>query len=403
MKETETKNDIRGPLEGIRVIAVENYIAGPVGSMWLADYGAEVIKVEPPWGDVYRSAEPIDIDDEGRNMSYSFLRVNRNKHSVVLDLKQPADRESFLNLVDTADVVWENLRAGVFEKLGLGWDVLRERNPRLIYASITGFGSGDFMPSPFQNRPAFDIVAQALSGVMSRVGEPGMPPMFLGIPIADELGGILAGYGVLLALQARHLTGEGQRVDISLYDSMIAINEQSIGHYSRFKELPPRGKSGTAGPYGAFRCRDGWFVTGAASNDIWQRFCQVLDAPELASDARLENGVDRAALQESILRPYIEKWASDLSAEEVTSRLNEGGVPAAPVQNVADLFDCPHVEARKMIVAVDDPVSGTLYLAGDPVKLQSFPEPTYRAAPQLGADQERYGPDMKGNQGTHDD
>jgi formyl-CoA transferase len=203
----------------------------------------------------------------------------------------------------------------------------------------------------------------------------------------------MCGYGVLLALQARHVSGEGQRVDVSMYDAMIALNEQSVGYFSHFGKLPPRGKSGTAGPYGTFACKDGQFVTGTASNAGYQRFCGVIGAPDLAADERMHGGVDRAKYQEAILRPRIEEWARDLDADEASARLNAAGVPAAPVQDVADLFQCAHVRARHMIVAVDDPVLGRLELAGDPIKLGSAPETPHRPAPQLGADQARYLPE----------
>ena len=385
------ENTDRLPLTGVRVLAIENYLAGPYGSLLLADFGAEVIKVEPPDGDGYRHATPNYENEHGR-MSYSFLRVNRNKHSVVLDLKSNDGREAFLRLVDEADVVWENLRPTAMEKLGLGWDVLHARNPRLIYATISGFGHGDVLPAgPHMQMPAFDIVAQAMSGMMTRVGEEGQPPLYLGAPIADQLSGIMAAFGVTLALRAVDQTGLGQRVDIAMYDVMVSLNEQSVGHYSHFGVIPKRGLSPTSAPYGAFRTKDGWAAIGIASDWIWVRFCNAINRPELVQQDGLQTGMQRSSNQERVLRPIIERWAADRTSKEVAALLNSAGVPAAPVQTVADLFDDPQVAAREMLLSVRDPVLGELTVASNPIKLGAHPWVAARTAPQLGADQEIVG------------
>lgn len=386
-KNSEDHGDAVGPLSGVRVLAIENFLAGPYGSMLLADFGAEVIKIEPPDGDGYRRATPNYSNDQGR-MSYSFLRVNRNKHSVILDLKTEGGRESFLRLVDEADVVWENLRPGAMDRLGLGWDVLHERNPRLVYATISGFGHGDVMAEgPYGAVPAFDIVAQALSGMMTRVGEEGQPPLYLGAPIADQLSGIMAAFGVTLALRAAGQSGEGQRVDVAMYDVMVSLNEQSVGHYSHFGTLPKRGLSPTSAPYGAFRTADGWVAIGIASDWIWARFCHAIDRPDLLMVGDLKTGMQRSLSQETVLRPLIENWAKELTSREVAEMLSAAGVPAAPVQEIADLFTDPQVEAREMLVDIEDPVVGTLRVAGNPIKLGRTPHLPHRTAPQLGADQ----------------
>jgi len=380
-------NGIGGPLEGVRVLAIENFLSGPYGSMLLADFGAEVIKVEPPEGDGYRRATPNYETAEGR-MSYSFLRVNRNKQSIVLDLKTPEGKDAFLRLVDEADVVWENLRPGAMDRLGLGWDALHERNPALIYATISGFGHGDVLPrGPYADLPAFDIVAQAMSGMMTRVGEEGQPPLYLGAPIADQLAGVMAAFGVVLALRTAEATGEGQHVDIAMYDVMVALNEQSIGHYSHFGVIPKRGLSPTSAPYGAFRAKDGWFAVGIASDWIWARFCTAIGRPELVTAEGLRTGMERSANQDAVLRPLIEAWASTRTASEAAFHLTDAGVPAAPVQDVADLFTDAHVAAREMLTTLDDPVVGKLTVAGNPVKLGAHPHVSARTAPQLGADQ----------------
>lgn len=377
-----------GSLSGVRVLAIENFLSGPYGSMMLADFGAEVVKVEPPEGDGYRRANPNYHTEAGR-MSYSFLRVNRNKRSVVLDLKTEEGLSDFLALVDEADVVWENLRPGAMQRLGLGWDELHARNPRLVYATISGFGHGDVLPpGPYTSLPAFDIVAQAMSGAMLRVGEEGDPPMYLGSPIADQLAGMMAAFGVVLALRGVDEVGGGQHVDIAMYDVMVALNEQLIGHVSHFGEVPRRGMSPTSAPYGAFRSRDGWVAIGIASDEIWAKFCLAIDRPDLAGAPELATGIKRAASQESILRPAIEQWASDRTSLEITVLLSSAGVPAGPVQDVAQLFDDPQVAVREMLIDVDDPVVGRLTVAGNPIKLGGSPHVPRRTAPQLGADQE---------------
>ncbi|HBS09516.1 MAG TPA: carnitine dehydratase [Microbacterium sp.] len=377
-----------GPLRGVRVLAIENFLSGPYGSMLLADFGAEVIKVEPPEGDGYRRATPNYETAEGR-MSYSFLRINRNKHSVVLDLKSAEGKEAFLRLVDEADVVWENLRPGAMDRLGLGWSQLRERNPRLVYASISGFGHGDVLPrGPYADLPAFDIVAQAMSGMMTRVGEAGQPPLYLGAPVADQLAGVMAAFGVVLALRGVDATGEGQHVDIAMYDVMVALNEQSVGHYAHFGVIPERGLSPTSAPYGAFRAKDGWFAVGIASDWIWARFCVAIERPDLVAAEGLRTGMERSSNQDLVLRPLIEEWASALTPVEAASVLTAAGVPAAPVQDVADLFSDPQVAAREMLATLHDPVVGELKVAGNPVKLGGHPHIPTRTAPQLGADQQ---------------
>jgi formyl-CoA transferase len=379
-----------GPLTGVRVLALEGFISGPYGSMLLADFGAEVIKVEPPRGDTYRSSAPVVENDRGR-MSYNFLRVNRNKHSVVLDLTLPEDRDAFLTMVETADVVWENLRTGALDRLDLGWETLRARNPRLVLASISGYGR-DVLQSPYAGRPAFDLVAQALSGLMTRVGEAGQPPLYLGVPVADQVAGVFAAFGVTLALREAERTGTGQRVDVSMLDSMVALNEQTIGYYGHFGQEPKRGSSPTSAPYAAYRAADGWFVIGIASDRIFRQFCAAIDHPDLADDPTLQTGILRANQEVDALRPAIEEWAATRTREEACRELNAAGVPAAPVQSTADLFTDPHVAAREMIVEIDDPVFGPLRVAGNPIKLSRHPHTPAEPAPQLGADQDSYAP-----------
>jgi formyl-CoA transferase len=272
----------------------------------------------------------------------------------------------------------------VLKKMGFGWEELHALNPRLIYATISGFGHTDVMPSPMAKEPAFDIIAQALSGIMWRPTKPGQPPTFLGIPLADEIAGIMASMGVLSALNMRHLTGEGTRVDISMYDSTVLLMESAITYWGHFKEEGGRGASSTAAPYDVFKANDGYFVLGVAGEPIWHRFCDAIGRKDLVERKDLASGRQRAAVLETVIRPLIEEWAADKTALEACDLFKAAGVPCAPVQNVQDLFTCPHVKARNMIVELDDPVIGTIATAGSPLKFSSVPEIENNPPPQLG-------------------
>ncbi|MCC6792282.1 MAG: CoA transferase [Thermomicrobiales bacterium] len=372
------------PLTGVRVLAVENFFAGPYGSMLLADYGAEVVKVESPQGDFFRSYPPIYANESGE-ISGRFLRMNRNKRSMVVGLRSDEGRELFLSLAERSDVVWENYRPGAMDRLGLGWAVLRARNPRLIYATVSGFGHQDVLPNPMSGRPGFDIVAQAMAGLAWQAGIEGDPPIYYGISLADQFAGTMAAFGVVLALQWRSLTGQGQHVDLAMYDCAVTLNELEIGHYGRFGETAGRGV-GTVGPFQFFRASDGWFSVGVSGDLIWKRFCEVIDRLDLYAREDLKDGAARARVQESLFRPLIEEWAADKIVDGICERLNAAGVPAGPVQTVPELFKCPQVKARKMLVELPDPAAGPTTLAGNPVKFSAVPESDVRAAPRLGAD-----------------
>lgn len=372
------------PLAGVRVLAVENFLAGPFASMWLADAGAEVVKVEAPdGGDFARSTSPVRAGDDGVAHGLSFLRSNRNKKSVTLDLKHPEGKRIFKELACEADVLIENLRPGVMDRLGIGWEVLQEVNPRLVYVAVSGFGHRDVLPSPYSDRPAFDILGQALSGLMYRPERQGDRPTYLGFSLADIESGIQAAYGTMLALFHRRTTGKGSKVDISLYDACLVLNEISIAMYSVFREPAKPGIHAVTAPFGTYRTSDGYIVIAVLGERIWERFCQAIGREDLLQDERFASGVSR---QRNIaaLDAHIEPWLCARTRAQAVDELLAQGIPASMVNDVADVFDCPHVAARNMLMTLDDPLWGRVQVAGNPIKMSGVPEAAAVHPPELG-------------------
>lgn len=379
-----TPNPVQRPLDGVRVLAIENFIAGPFASMWLADAGAEVVKIEEPGkGDHSRSTSPVRPDEEGTPQSLSFLRSNRNKRSVTLNLKTEEGKRVFRQLAEKTDIVLENLRPGVMDKLGLGYADLRELNPGLIYVAISGYGHGDVKPSPYTEYPAFDIVAQALSGLMYRPERSGDRPIYLGVSLGDIQAGIVAAQGALLALLQRGRTGKGQKVDVSLYDAALVINELPIAMYSVFKEKYPPGAHALTAPFGTYRTADGYIVIAVLGEHVWQRFCEAIGQPELAHDERFKDGLSRRNNQKA-MDAHIEPWLLARTRAEAVQALLDHGVPASVVNDVDDLFTCPHIAARDMLVQIDDPLWGSVQIPGNPIKMSGAPDIPLAHPPRLG-------------------
>lgn len=372
------------PLSGVRVLAVENFLAGPFATMWLGDAGAEIVKIEEPTaGDSGRSSSPVRVDAQGRSHGLLFLRTNRNKRSVTLDLKSDDGKRIFKALAAKADIVLENLRPGVMDGLGLGWSALREVNPRLIYVAVSGFGHRDVKPSPYTDYPAFDIVGQAMSGLMYRPEREGDRPTYLGFSAADVEVGILAAQGALLALLQRERTGKGQKVDVSMYDACLALNEISVAMYSVFRKKAPPGVHAVVAPFGVFKTSDGYVVIAVLGERVWQRFCAAIGKPELVADERFRDGTTRYA-NRTALAELIDPWLAARTRKEVVEHLVEHGVPASLVNDVEDLFECPHVAAREMLVTLDDPVWGEVQVAGNPIKMTGVPAIPLAHPPKLG-------------------
>lgn len=384
MTATATQIEDSLPLAGLRVLAVENFIAGPFCSMWLGDAGAEVVKVETPGvGDYSRATSPRKTDAKGIERGLSFLRSNRNKKSITLDLKNPEGKQLFLELAGKADVVVENLRPGVMDKLGLSWDVLHAANPRLVYVAISGFGHIDVLPSPFTDRPAFDVMGQALGGLMNRPERHGDKPVYLGFSLADIQGGILGAYGAMLALFQRGATGQGRKVDISLYDACVALNEISVTMYSVTGQRTKPGVHAVSAPFGCYKASDGYIVIAVLGEHIWKRFCEAIDRTDMLLAECFADGVSRQR-NLAALDANIHAWLATRTRAEAVKHLMAFDVPASNVNDIDDIFECPHIAARNMLVPLDDPAWGKVKVAGNPVKMSGLPEPRPTHPPDLG-------------------
>jgi crotonobetainyl-CoA:carnitine CoA-transferase CaiB-like acyl-CoA transferase len=378
MENTATQKEF-GPLNGLKVIDLSHIMAGPACSMLLADMGANVIKVEKiPGGDDARRMVPPTVAGE----SAAFLIMNRNKRGVALNLKSGAGRSVLARLLKDADVLIENYRRGTMEKMGFGYQALHELNPKLIYCSISGFGR----TGPYADRGGFDLVAQGMTGLMSITGEhAGGPPMKAGAPLTDITAGILACAGVLAALHSRASTGRGQMVDTSLFEAGITHTYWHSAICFATGHSP--GPMGTAhplnAPYQAFPASDGWITVGAANQENWMRLLEALGASELGDDPRFANNAERmrnlSTLTEA-LTPLFQRR----SVAEWLRRLEESGVPAGPVLDIAQMHADPQALAREMIVETTHPTAGTVKAIGLPIKFSETPGGVRKAAPELG-------------------
>jgi len=355
-------------LQGFRVLDLTRMLAGPYATMLLGDLGAEVIKIEPPEGDEIRRMGPPFVKGE----SAYFMAVNRNKKSLVLDLRHPRARDAFERLARNADVVIDNFRPGVLARLGLGPARLREVNPRLVVCSLTSFGE----EGPMAELPAFDLIVQAWSGALSFTGEPGGPPSRLGIPLGDLAGGAYCALGVLAALLRRSKTGEGARLELSLLDCLTAMSTYLAQYYFADGRVPgPQGtKHMSCVPYGAYKAADGWLVVGVFTERFWQGFCRAVGRPEWEQDPRwklnelrVKNRVELEAL--------ITKTLEGRPAGEWLERLKAERVPAAPVLTLDRTLGLEQLLMRGMIPSLTHPVAGEIKTLGDPI-LRGTPAPS---------------------------
>ena len=368
------------PLDGVRVVDLTQVMGGPFCTMQLGDLGADVIKVEPPTGDLSRSMGGVALRMAGSDNA-PFFALNRNKRSIVLDLTQPSNREIFRALARTADVVVESFRPGVTRRLGVDYDTLSADDPRLIYASISGFGQ----TGPYADRPGFDLIAQGMSGVMSVTGEPNGPPVKSGVPIADLAVGLIATNGVLAALIARGKTGRGQYIDTSLFESALALSVWESTEYWATSEAPHAMGSAHRlnAPYQAFRTSDGYITLAALTAIQWQRLCETLDRSMLIDDPRFASNAARMANRADLVRE-IEIALSPGTTHEWVDRMLAVGVPAGPIQDLAQVFADPHTQARRMIEEIDHPTAGRVRTLGFPLKMSDTPPSVRRAPPLLG-------------------
>jgi len=371
------------PLDGIRVVGLEQYMAGPYCTMLLADAGAEVIKIERPGsGDPRRSMPPF-AEKDGAKKAAGFMGYNRNKKSLALDMSKPEGREVLRGLAEKADVLVDNLRPGAMGRMGLGYEVLNEINPRLVYASISGFGRLPGKEGPYGDRPAFDIVAEAMSGVMHLVGFDDKPPSWTIYGMADVYSGMVTSYGIMQALFMRERTGAGQWVDSSMYDNMLGLNEAMIALYSVAQQSNRRGVPKNAYPRGAYQAKDGYIALNVPDNRIWSRLAETIGRPDLAEDERTKDGTARAA-NRTMIDPLIEAWLKDRTRTQAVDALNAAGVPTGPVNRAEDVFECPQVEARGLLMPVDDPDVGAYRFARTPPMLSENVELPAAPPPRLG-------------------
>ncbi len=368
-----------GPLDGMRVIELAHVMAGPICGLMLADMGADVIKVENiNGGDDTRRMVPPQIEGE----SAAFMMMNRNKRGIALDLKHPDGRAVFLKLIRNADVLIENYRHNTMEKLGLGYDTLCELNPGLIYCEISGFGR----TGPYRERGGFDLIAQGMSGIMSVTGEaPGRPPVKVGPPVSDITAGILGAMGVNAAYIHKLKTGQGQRVDTSLFEAGITHTywQSAICFATGITPEPMGSAHPLNAPYQSIETRDGWINLGAANPNNWLRVLQVIDAEPLAKDPRFIDNAARMANREALASLLAEHFRKKTTDEWMVV-LNDAGIPAGPVLTIAEMHRDPQALHREMITTVDHPVAGTIETLGTPVKFHTTPAAITRSAPLFG-------------------
>lgn len=368
-------------LSNITVLDLTRVLAGPYCTMMLADYGANVIKIEVPGkGDDTRAMGPKKND---YSMYYAY--VNRGKKGITLNLKEEEGKKIFIEMVKKADVVVENYRPGVMDKLGLGYDVLKEVNDQIIYAAVSGFGCY----GPKYKRPGYDIIAQATSGLMSITGEAGGQPLRVGNAMGDVLGGMNLTIGILMALNARTVTGRGQRVDVSLVDSVVSSLEVGWQRFFASGKQPELigNRYASAFPYDSFTASNGRFVIGCGNDKLFALLCtKVLGREDLLTDPRFDTNIHRCE-NYAALKPEIEKWSIEHTIAECVSLIDAAGVPVAPINMLADVVNDEHIAgAREMFIHMHHPVIGDMTVPGNPVKLLDTKPDISKCAPDLGQD-----------------
>lgn len=368
------------PLSRIRVLDVSQIMAGPYCCMLLGDMGADVIKVETPGvGDQTRRAMGFKLKGED---SGGFIALNRNKRSVEIDLKNPQGLEAFYELVRSADVLVENNRPGVAARLKIDYPTLQAINPRLVYASISGFGQ----TGPWALRPGLDLIAQASCGAMSVMGEPGGEPMKSSVPFADLGAALFAAYAILSAVIGRGETGQGQYIDASLFETALGLSIWETAEFWGTGRVPsPLGSANRmSAPYQAIRAADRHLVIGAANPKLWAALCAVIERPDLLADPRFTDNVERLKNRKALIALLEQEFARRPAAEWVDLLL-AAGVPAAPIQNYEEALECEQARARDMVMEGEHPIEGKVKMLGFPVKLRGTPQQIRRVAPLLGA------------------
>jgi len=372
-----------GPLSDLVVIDLTRVLAGPFCTMLLADLGARVIKVEnPQGGDDSRAYGPFINGKSGY-----FISQNRGKESIALDLKAEADRAILHRLLKGADVLVENFRPGTMERLGLGWNDLKERYPKLIYAATSGFGQ----TGPYAQRAAYDIIAQAMGGIMSVTGHEGSPPTRVGSSIGDLGAGLFTALGIMTAVHHRTRTGSGMMVDVAMLDSQVALLENSISRYFASGKPPkPLGaRHPSIAPFEPYETKDGWVVIACGNDELFRKLTRTLGEPQLADDAHFATNAQRSE-HVLLLKATLEDLLRHHPTQHWLDLLLPAGIPCAPINDVGQAVHDPQVQARQMVLPVDDPSVAPLMVAGMPIKMSAYPDAKKRdAAPALDADRAR--------------
>ena len=369
-------------LEGIRVVDLSHVLAAPTTTMFLADMGAEVLHIEPPHGDDAREFGPF-VGTPEKNRSGYFISLNRNKKGMVLDLKQEKGKEILRELIKVSDIIIENFRPTTMRKMGFGWEDLQKINPRIIYCSICGFGQ-DALPE-YAERPSYDMVAQAYSGLMSITGPEGGPPCRVGTSVGDIIAGTHAAFGIMAALFHREKTGRGQHLDISMVDSLFATLENAVARYTISGEVPTPlgGMHPSITPFQGYETKDSWVIAAIGTDQLFVKFCKVIGREGLCRDPRFTTNPlrtkNRKELNE-ILNPIMK----EKTTAEWAKAFSEASLPYSPINTVKQICEDPHIAYRKMLVEIDQPAVGKMRIANSPIRLSETPGQVYAAAPLLG-------------------
>jgi CoA:oxalate CoA-transferase len=381
-------------LEGIRVIDLSHVLAAPIATMFLADLGAEIIHIEPPRGDDAREFGPF-VGEPGKNRSGYFISLNRNKKSMVLNLRKDKGKRILEELIRRSDIIVENYRPSTMRKLGFGWKEIQTINPRIIYASICGFGH-DSLPG-YDSRPSYDVVAQGYSGLMSITGPEEGPPCRVGSSIGDIIAGHQAVIGILAALRYRERTGHGQHYDGSLVDGLFAILENAVIRYTATEEVPePLGsRHPSITPFQSFRTKDSWIIIAIGNDLLWAKFCRLMSRPDLSEDSRFKTNPLRTQYVKELI-PILEVEFQKMTTKEWVALLGAADLPHSPINNIREICEDPNIRYRRMLVEMEQPGVGKVRIAGSPIHLSETPGEVYSPAPLLGQHSEEILKDVLG-------
>ena len=373
------------PLTGIRIVDLSHIIAGPYCAAILADYGADVIKVEPPKGERAREVAPF-VERGDARVSGFFASVNRNRRGIVLDLKSAEGKEALRKLVAASDVLLENFAPGTMQRLGLGYEALREVNPRLIYVAISGFGQLEPYVGPWSSRPANNATSQAMSGLMELSGDAEGPPAFIGQAIGDTIPGLWAVIGTLLALEQRRKTGVGQFLDVAMYDSLAAMCFNAISDYHVAGVGPRRGMAWRESFSDRLKCADGYIAVSMWGTvpERWQRLWPLIGRPDMLTHPTFDPAHPGCPTCFPIVKSALEGWLATVTRADAVQLLLGLGFSAGPVQSVREVYESEQLQRRQLFIDVDDGVGGTVRTIGTPLKFSGFRLPAPRRAPHLG-------------------